>query len=152
MSRRGGKNFTRLSPRAVVRSPVNLQDHKSVALSAASHAKSDLRHTETQGQHCRDPATRPVVTSPQPLRPLERRASTNASTTRPRSPPSTLSDIASQGQFHLIHFTLMLDLSFRQETAEPTHHIFGQGRRKRGPPRWLGQGSPPFGAGEARSG
>ena len=78
----------------------DLQDHKSVALSAASHAKSDLRHPDAQGQYYRDPATRPVVTSPQPLRPLERRASTSTTTTRPRSPPTTLSDIASQGQFH----------------------------------------------------
>ena len=100
-----------------VRSPVNLQDHKLVALSGASHAKSDLRHTETQDQHCCDPATRSVVTSPQPLRPLEHRASTGVTTTRPISLSSTLSNIASHGQLHLIHPTLMLSLTFRQETA-----------------------------------
>jgi len=115
------------APVLVVRSSLtNFQDHKSVALSAASHAKPDLRHTDAQGQHYRDPATKPIVTSPQALRPLERRASMSTITTRPRSPPSTtLSDIASQGQFHPIHSLLTPNASLRQETVESAHNIFG---------------------------
>ena len=127
----------------------NSQDHKSAALSAASHAKSDLRHTETQGQH-RDPTARPVVTSPQPLRPLERRASTSTTSTRPRSPPSTLSDIASQGQFRPIHPTPVPHPDFRQEAAKPTHNILGQGGCKGGS-SGRRQGSPSFGEGKERS-
>jgi len=125
---------SRFLPRVVVRSrSTNPQDHKSVALSAASQAKSDLRHPDVQGQYYRDPATRPVVTSPQPLRPLERRASTNTPTTRSRSPPSTLSDIASQGQLHPVHSPLTLTVPSRQKAAESTHDIFGQGDREGGP-------------------
>lgn len=108
------KKIARIHSRAAVRSrSTDPQDHKSVALSAASQAKSDLRHIEAQGQHYRDPTTRPVVTSPQPLRPLERRASTSTTTARPRSPPTTLSDIASQGQFHSIHSILAPNPFFR---------------------------------------
>lgn len=135
MSRRGGESFACLCSRVLVRSPsTNFQEHKSVALSAASHAKSDLRHTEAQGQHYRDSAAKPVVTSPQPLRPLERRASISTTTTRSRSPPSTtLSDIASQGQFHLIHPLIAPNASLRQETAESPHNTFGQGKCEGGP-------------------
>ncbi|KAF9650726.1 hypothetical protein BDM02DRAFT_3164672 [Thelephora ganbajun] len=96
--------------RAYLKKCQDVEDYKSVALSAASHAKSDLRHTDSQSQYYRDPATRPVVTSPQPLRPLERRASTSTTTARPRSPPSTtLLDIASQGKKQLNQLITFLD-------------------------------------------
>lgn len=95
--------------RAYIKKCQDVEDHKSVAISAASHAKSDLRHPDSQGQYQRDPSTRPVVTSPQPLRPLERRASTSTTATRPRSPPTTLSDIASQGKKQLNQLITFLD-------------------------------------------
>ena len=107
---------------------INLQDHKSAALSAASQAKSDLHHPDSQGQYYRDPATQPVVTSPQPLRPLERRASASATTTRPRSPPLNplgycLPRLASSHSFSIIaQHVLSLRLN-REKTVQAGYHV-----------------------------
>ncbi|KAF9786030.1 RhoGAP-domain-containing protein [Thelephora terrestris] len=98
--------------RAYIKKCQDVEDHKSVALSAASHAKSDLRYADSQ---VRDPTTRPIVTSPQPLRPLERRASTSTTSTRPRSPPTAFSDIASQGKKQLNQLITFLDKGSAKE-------------------------------------
>ncbi|KAH9945601.1 RhoGAP-domain-containing protein [Amylocystis lapponica] len=55
--------------------------------------------------------TRPVVTSPQPLRPLDRRPSTSATPARARSPPSSTAfqDLAHSGKRQLNQLMTFLD-------------------------------------------
>ncbi len=74
-----------------------LQDNKSAAATSSSPPGSDAPSLAPSRSQ---PSTAPVVTSPQPLRPLARRASGHAPQARNRSPSGSnpLQDLAHTGQ------------------------------------------------------
>lgn len=101
--------------RTYLRKCQDVEDHK--AASAQTHSQSHnaprpegtpqstLEHYNTPLTSTRtNPASqaKPVVTSPQPLRPLDRRPSGSMQSTRNRSPSSgtAFSDLASHGKLH----------------------------------------------------
>ncbi|KAK7694250.1 hypothetical protein QCA50_001430 [Cerrena zonata] len=88
----------------------DVEDYKA----AAAAERAPLSPTLSADGHVGSPRIgmgRPVVTSPQPLRPLERRASGSAATTRNRSPSSstTFHELAHQGkkQFNQLMTTFL---------------------------------------------
>ncbi|KAI0080062.1 RhoGAP-domain-containing protein [Panus rudis PR-1116 ss-1] len=98
--------------RAYLKKSQEVEDYKA----AAAAERSPLSPTTTAENPFVSPRSsvssgRPVVTAPQPLRPLERRASGTIPATRNRSPSSStaLHDIASQGKKQLNQLMTFLD-------------------------------------------
>ncbi|KAI0035293.1 hypothetical protein K488DRAFT_76750 [Vararia minispora EC-137] len=90
--------------RAYLRKCQEVEDHKAASSAFSSNSSQAPIFSDSQ---------RPSVTSPQPLRPMERKASLGGSSARSRSPPAvdrpTLSDLAYQGKRQLNQLMNLLD-------------------------------------------
>ncbi|KAH7883937.1 hypothetical protein F5I97DRAFT_1930151 [Phlebopus sp. FC_14] len=103
--------------RAYLKKCQEVEDHKAAATVVPLSAPPNMPYTEHAGTAMpnsrSNPSfpTKPVVTGPQPLRPLDRRPSGTAPTTRSRSPSSTgtFSDFAQHGKKQLNQLMTFLD-------------------------------------------
>lgn len=80
-----------------------LQDHKAAAAAAAAQAQAprlenSVPLSTTRSNPAPGPPPRPIVTSPQPLRPLDRRPSVNSTRARSPSANGAFSDLAQHGK------------------------------------------------------
>ncbi|KAF9229718.1 RhoGAP-domain-containing protein [Gyrodon lividus] len=95
-----------------------VEDHKAAAASASSQTSSNTPYAEPSGTSITNSRSnpslpsRPVVTAPQPLRPLDRRPSGTTHMARNRSPSTsgtTFSDFAQHGKKQLNQLITFLD-------------------------------------------
>ncbi|KAF7978859.1 hypothetical protein HWV62_44331 [Athelia sp. TMB] len=115
--------------RAYLRKCQEVEDHKAASAAAQPHPHAHHHATRAEGVSSPPPEpygapltnsrsnpslpAKPVVTSPQPLRPLDRRPSGSAPKERNRSPSSStaFSDLASHGKKQLNQLITFLDKS-----------------------------------------
>ncbi|TCD68833.1 hypothetical protein EIP91_009700 [Steccherinum ochraceum] len=115
--------------RAYLKKSQDVEDLKTAAAQLpplSPSATMENHHPFSNVKTNNPPPSRPIVTAPQPLRPLERRASGTIPVTRNRSPSSSsaLQDLAHQGKKHMNQLMTFLDknnvkdtLSGRSDTA-----------------------------------
>ncbi|CAL1696188.1 unnamed protein product [Somion occarium] len=106
--------------RTYLKKSQDVEDYKAAAAAERAPLSPTLSadHHQNNSTSPKSGLTRPVVTSPQPLRPLERRASGSVATTRNRSPSSSTAfhDLAHQGKKQLNQLMTFLDKGNMKET------------------------------------
>lgn len=119
--------------RSYLRKCQEVEDHKAAAAATQSHAHAQYHAPRAEGVSSPPPEpygapltnsrsnpslpAKPIVTSPQPLRPLDRRPSGSAPKERNRSPGTStaFSDLASHGKKQLNQLITFLDKSGTKE-------------------------------------